>query len=476
MGAAIYSSTTDGGPVRSPRPLGTGPNHLGERLSPDQWRVIATSWALVGTVAVSELVGVLPSGIAPIFGLAIAAMFGLAFLFRFWPTLIALLVLRPTLDVFKDPESGGGIDVTLLVGFIFLGAATVWLVARAADGTLRRPTAPTLTFAAFALAGGVASLGAMAPVVALQSTVKLVSAVLMLAVLEQVLRDNPRRLPTVVTAAVWSLALPAFGGVYQYLKGPEQGDWVNLGRVSSTFVHPNAFATYLMFIGLFAIAVRTAATPKIRFAAGVAGLIAVPLLYVTLARSAAAGLVVGLVIIAWQKNRRLLWLVPVGLAVVLALPTTRERLADLTKEDDVTLRGNANSLSWRLEYWDDVAPMFLDSPIIGIGPAMVSETHPDHFEPHNTILQSVVEFGVLGSALFASFFVTSIAALRRAWRRGNSPLVKAVALGGMAMVGGYLTQAPVENVMFQVVLWWYLVIPIATASIVTASDRLTESS
>ena len=40
---------------------------------------------------------------------------------------------------------------------------------------------------------------------------------------------------------------------------------------------------------------------------------------------------------------------------------------------------------------------------------------------------------------------------------------------GMAMIAGYLVQAPVENVMFQVVLWWYLVIPVAAAAIVTPS-------
>ncbi len=474
MGAAI-SPPTGAVTPRPPRSrIPSRPGGSSGALSALQWKTIGVAWVLTAVGAAAELSGAVPAAAAPLVGVVIAATFALSFLHRFWPTLVALLVLRPTLDVFKDPEVSGGLDVTQLVGFVFMGAATVWLVARIASGTFRRPATPTIAFAAFAAAAAVATLGAEAPLVAVQSAVKVVSAVLMLAVLEQALGDEPGRLRTVVTAALWSVVIPLVGGLYQYIRGPELGDWVDLGRISSTFIHPNALATYLMFIGLLALAVRPAFDGATRLAVTAAGIATLPLLYLTLARSAWAGVIVGLIVIAWNVNRRLLWLLPLGLVVMLALPTTRARLADLTKEDDATQRGNANSLSWRVEYWGDVAPMFLESPVIGVGPDMVRETHPDHFEPHNTLLQSLVEFGIMGCAAFVWFFIAAIGALRTAWNRGTTLLSRRVGLAGLAMVAGYLTQSPVENLVFQLVLWWYLVIPIAAATVVTSAGSAHE--
>jgi O-antigen ligase len=143
-------------------------------------------------------------------------------------------------------------------------------------------------------------------------------------------------------------------------------------------------------------------------------------------RSAWAGALAGLAVVAALRAPRLLWLVAAGAAAVLLLRpaavTSRLTVGDDSSRD-------------RYYMWQAGIDMVLDKPVFGQGPGMIlaaypryrwpEATHPMQPHLHDNLLQVAAERGLPGLAFFlwwvAAAFAAALGEARRAASPGGGP-------------------------------------------------------
>ncbi|HVE45825.1 MAG TPA: O-antigen ligase family protein [Acidimicrobiales bacterium] len=386
---------------------------------------------------------------------------------RFWAAVVIVFASRPGLDYFKSGEAALPAEPSTVLGMVILCASAVWLYRRWRSGLPIVSSRSSLAFVALAGVCVLSSVTSDAPTVSFQAALRVVSTAVMLIVLEQALRDRPDRLPGLLVATFASMIVPAFTAALQ-LQGnvpevPLYGPALDVGRIQGTFVHPNVFAAYLTMLFPVAVAllphVRRFVRVGIVTVAGASGF----LLFFTYARGAWAAAFVGVMLIGWLQDRRLIWLVIAGTAVVLlAVPSAASRLADLGG-DSGSVIGDPDSLSWRIQYWQDVLPFTSDGPITGIGLNVVERRTAYKLPPHNVFVQAVVETGAAGLLALVAFFLAVTFELRRALRALPAGINRGVVVGAAAAFAAFVVQCSSENLLAQPVVQWYLCVPLAWA-------------
>lgn len=386
---------------------------------------------------------------------AAAAAAGLAALavFRFPTFLLVLFAVRPTLDALKG--SVGGIpDPGVLVGLVFLLAGTAWLLAQHVAGTWHAMSRGSWALLSLVAVLTLGVLGSSHPGVSAQSATKLAAGVLMFVVVEQLAHSRPRLLGPLLVAGAVSLLVPATLGLLQYAGGT--------ARVSGGFVHPNALAEYVVTVGLVAFAVTVGCRGLVRWLAAAVGVTAGVLLVATEARGAWLGFVLGVLIIGFVLDRRVLAVAVLGLiAIVAFVPVVTARFADLGQQRQFG-RGDPNSFAFRERYWGEILPLTLASPVTGIG--LDSVTTERGLQPHSTPVQSLVEGGALGAIALGAVYVFVGADTRRASAKGRTVgLERAVVVAGAACAAAYGLQSLTDNLLTQALQLWFLAVPVGWA-------------
>ena len=427
-----------------------------------------------------------PELLSPITAVAVVAVFGLWFGSSFWPALVGLFMLRTSMDAFKVTSGTNGLDPGSAVGAVFVLAAVLWLLAQRRSGRLQPVSGVVTAICIFALAAILSAPGSRMLSVSLPSALKVVSIALMAVVLDQVFRQSPDRIRTMITAMVTSLLVPTVTSFAQLKKGlPYENLYSGFGRARGTFTHPNPFATYLVTICLLCAALiphvfaRARATKKrgelaVLVTALTAALAA---LYLTYSRGAWIALVIGVAAIGLLQNRNILYAMIAAIMIMLiAVPSTLDRFSDLSKPNEVAVgQGDPNSFAWRVRYWGEILPYWQRSPVTGIGPEMVRNTHPTGFDPHNSFLQALIEMGAVGIGAFLGVLVTIAVSLRRALKRNRAPgLDRAICVAATAMCTAVLVQLPTENILVSAINWWYLLPIVIWASLGTTGVFTTD--
>lgn len=439
--------------------------------------VVAIGAALIGFGASYAVSRAIESGSAAFgFGAAMGLIVLLAALatWRFEWFVLALLAGRPLLDSFTEPETTARasvgatrfpIDPATAIVLLFIGFSLTWVFAQHRAGTWHRSSMTTRALVAFAMIAAIGAPLAWDRAVAVVAVAKIVGGVMMFVVLEQLLTGRPDRARILVIAVFASAIPPLAVGLWQMFMGVEVPVEPTLtGRIRGTFLHPNTFATYLAFV----IALGLVLLPMLRGAARHAVLAIVGLgcveLIATGGRSAWGGLVVGLVIALRRVATRLLAAVLIAVAVVVvAVPSVSGRIADLNTAEFADAPGN--SVAWRLAYWERLLPLAQSEPLLGIGidgtralpPEMLDR--PDIFAgrpPHNIWVEAVVETGFAGLAALAAVAVCFAADLRRRLRSAAPGFEHHLAAAAIAVGVVALVQSPVENLLIQPIVWWYL--------------------
>lgn len=421
-----------------------------------------------GTVAVVAGLGSLLFGVLAVtagrpvvlvlFAVAALLVLGLACAlaaYRFDLFVVLLLTVRPSLD--RVPFKVGPLDVSSILALLFLVAGTLWLAARARRSPLTF-TPMSVALIAFAGIAALSSLVAASPLSSAIAASKTLSGVLMFLVLERLLREHPERLRSLVTAVLASAVVPCLVALQQFATGTASGtiSGGDLSRIPGTFVHPNPFATYLALVLVLGVAVL----PHVRrrrdqvLVLAVVGLASVSLL-LTYSRGGWLAALVGLAYLLGKRSVVLLLLA--GIAVVTAAafsPPVQARFADIGAPPPVE-GVPANSLEWRVGYWQDVLPLASINPITGIGLEGVQTSTSAGLPPHNAYVQSYVETGVLGLAALLGVVVTGVVTLRRRLRNAAPGLERGLALAAVAMGLGLLAQTLTENLLTQTMALWY---------------------
>lgn len=397
----------------------------------------------------------------------------------FFPVLLVIFAVRASLDHLRSASSTGILSPAAVVGGLLLVSSTVWLYQRRREGRLA-PLSPVakafLTLAAVCIFG---SLTSSTVFNSFNASLRIFSSALVLIVLEQIYRDRPGRIRPLLIAVFLSIIGPGLVGLGQFLGNkpvaPAYGPPLPVGRIEGTFVHPNAFATYLVLILPLAVAMLPHVHRRLhRLALWAVLMAAATLLLFTYARAAWAAAIVAVVIVGVLQDRRIVAAVLTGVAVgLLTIPSIGARLSDLFKSHPYARTANPNSLSWRFAYWSNVLHLVPRSPVTGVGLDVVQRIEPDGLPPHDVYVQALVESGIVGLAAFVNLVVTAVRSLRGGLQRSYDPLGRSVLVAALASSVGFLIQTFTENLYTQAVSQWYVLVPLAWAATVRSSDATT---
>ncbi|MGD9750424.1 MAG: O-antigen ligase family protein [Acidimicrobiia bacterium] len=383
---------------------------------------------------------------------------------RFWFVLVGMFVARASLDALKlgdAAEGSSALDPGVVVGLVFLMAGAGWLLAQKRAGDLRPMSGPTKWFIALAAAGSFSAVGSGDIFSSFSVSLKIWAGALMVAVLEQVYRQNPARVKVILAAGGASLVVPAIVAAQQLASPRQLEAYLEVSRINGTFVHANPFATYLVIIAVVALAVRPHLERWSRVAANVAIAVATALTLFTYARGAWIALILGVIVVGICQDKRLIAaVVAAAVAALLFVPSVSARLSDLGKTEAVG-NGDPNSLAWRIKYWERLLPLTEENPATGIGLDQVLARSPEKLMPHNTFVQSLVETGVLGLVSLLGLITSTAWALRDVIRRLRPGLARGIAVGAAAAGLGWFVQLGSENLLTQAAIFWYLAGPIA---------------
>lgn len=440
--------------------------HRGPHPPAEMPSSVLARWALavlVGSLAVSFAVAVLQSFGANIVALVVAALVGVtvgvAAVVRFETFVLMLIAARSALDAFgQGGLDGGAVDPAAAVGAVFVTTSGLWLLMRYAVGDWVKPSPPTKALLALGAASVASAAFSPMRVAAAEGASRVLSGVLMFAVVEQLLarsKDPYRFIGALFAAAVIPMAV----GYGQLITGTGASLRTEAGRVYGTFAHPNVFASFLVTVMLLALALALGDRGRFRRLAVLVLLCAGPLLLFTYTRAAWLALVAGALYLGFRLDRRVLWALALVVATVVAVaPSIVERVTDVTTTEEVHHDAPTNSLEWRMQYWGEVLPLAADAPLTGVGVDVTHRLTATELPPHNTFVQAYVETGIFGAAALVAVVVTFAAHLRRRLRQATTDLELLAAVAAISVAIAALMAAPSQNLLSRTSGYWYLAV------------------
>ena len=253
-----------------------------------------------------------------------------------------------------------------------------------------------------------------------------------------------RRMFTVLLVSACGSALY---GIAIFILGMGDG---TLGRTSGSFSNAMTFGGVMLLLCslLFALATSREVRGRLRIAAVIAAVITALALFFSFTRSSWLGMLVSALIVLVIQRRRLLPIFIAGIAItVLILPARyRDRFTSIV---DLDYRTNIH----RLEMIEGGWRIFMEHPIIGVGPIDLSELYEKHKPPeaefvfghlHNNILNIAVTLGLLGLAAFVYLFVSIFRLMAGNLELDLPPPERAWVVGSISAVAGFLVNGLFE--------------------------------
>ena len=397
---------------------------------------------------------------------------------RFATFVVAILVIRASVDWTKAPTQIGeptrsGMMTTGLA-VLFIVAALAWLLVQYKAGRLARPALLSVVWVAFLAVTVVSAVTSQRPLDSLVETGRIAAAVAMLLVLDQLLRSGTYVRP-VLAACFASALVPIAVAAHQALTTGVAAASDGTGRVYGTFAHPNAFGFYLTILIVMGVALLPHLTGGVRPPLVLFVWSAAVMIVLTYSRGSWVALLLGLVVVALLQAPRLVLLI-LGIAVVVALtvPSVTARVLDLRSEQNIA-GVEGDSLQWRFTYWRTIAGLADERPLFGIGPRMTQYVTDQAKVPHNDFLRAYVETGIVGLSAYAAVVLALIHTARGALARAAPGFERGVAVGFVGCVVSFIVFSVAENLISQVVVLWYFAAFAAAAISVTHSSARSQA-
>ena len=336
---------------------------------------------------------------------------------------------------------GIALPLSIAVSQIFLAVLVVLWLAAGAPYAVRPPAPaffrPLAAYAAWTLLASV-------PFSPAPATSLVESREVLLFLVVPVVHDlaHGARARTVVSTVLAAGAAAAAIGIVQY----GFFDHDHLGRrPQGSMGHYMTYAGVLMLLAGTALARLLFETRDRAWALAALAAPAVALV-VTLTRSAWTGAAIGAGLLLVLRDRRLLALAPVAVALFMALapPQVVDRVYSTFDLDDPTNRD-------RLAMVVAGAGMVRDHPLTGVGPGLVETAYADYRPEdavnetnphlHNVPLQIAAERGLPALAWWGWFIVAAATDLAR---RLRDPASRTLAAGGLASLAAMLAAGMFE--------------------------------
>ncbi len=402
-------------------------------------KTLLATWITLGGILGGILIG-LGVAIKPLYVgvLLIAVPLMILFFSNFEKTVLGLLILRSSLDIFSAQQ----VPAVFAVGIV--GLTILYVIIQLLT---KQPIQTDEFWWFFVLWIALQSLWLILLIVGglgLDSTYFGVSfrewfrlfSWLMVYLLIMQLRDkiHPSK---VVDVLFLSLILPLTAGFLQVLlpasllpsflvpKGNVFFDIEGASRINGTFGHPNTFSSFLLlFIGLtcWKLEEKKMSLPWL--------LLLGVLIFFMAATKAIVGLVMtGVFIMAYISPKLSLTKLIGGILLVTIIVTLyistdfgRERLMslydtpilnpDIDISKAILLKPQGNSFNWRIAQWTHLLRAWQDAPLLGYGLNTATYIGPLQAYAHNDYIRSLVEGGLLG--FFAFIFLLKIYLFRLA--------------------------------------------------------------
>ena len=242
--------------------------------------------------------------------------------------------------------------------------------------------------------------------------------------------------PSAARVTVWLIsaaaASEALVGLGQFVtgSGPESFAIGPFIRAYGNFEQPNALAGYLGLAFPFALIVALQRS-RAQLLGLVGAIIILAAIGASLSRGAWLGIALGLVAmgLAWDRSGRR-WVLPGVAAIMVILLLARAGLAPeaLTARLAVFFENfwvfdvrtvDTTPANWslveRMAHWQAGWAIAVDNPVVGIGPGNWDKVYEDYYLPgwreslghaHNYYLNTLVELGAIGLAIFMVFVAT----------------------------------------------------------------------
>ena len=231
-------------------------------------------------------------------------------------------------------------------------------------------------------------------------------------------------------------------------------------RVAGPLGGPQETAGFLLVALAFALARWSLRdTERHRGATVAAALVIASGILITLTRAATLGLVIMLLVWALQRQSRVVsgaalrmrLTTVLALFVLIAVPVLGAQTLATRLSDINPTQSGQSFAQGRAAIWDEEVKLLRDS-----GPARLVIGHGAHasyvevvdpyggpkrrYSPHNVILWSLVELGLVGLAVYATFVLGSCAMFARATRQRRFEFGGKVAAIGLALTLAYVAQ------------------------------------
>lgn len=375
-------------------------NKAKSNLKSGEWR--GYLFLLAALAAIAFFLNYLPN---PLITVSVVVALVLLVLFFLYPRqmIIFLLLIRSSLDITKNYFSvylfsglqltaANGVSLLLILGgFYYLLANRVSL--------LRIPLAkPIIVFLLFSVLNMLMTEDLDA---GLEELLRFISMFVIYLTVWDLFRTR-KRVHHLVNAVLISSLLPLGFGIYQAVLN--RGQFITgFVRVYGTFVHPNPFAFYLIII--LALTVNLYLNhppPRVRRRLSLLTLVGVVCLLLTFTRTAWFGFLLILLMAAFFRDRRLIWVFLLLMAAFSFLAPIRSRFYDLTT--------SFNSMAYRFYIWRGGLEQMTAIPILGRGLGSFELMDKFGDPAHNDYLRVLFELGIAG---LVAYLVLIVAVLKR---------------------------------------------------------------
>ena len=261
-------------------------------------------------------------------------------------------------------------------------------------------------------------------------------------------------------------------GIYQYFAGVPMGSgWVDTTqnpdltvRVFGTFENPNLFAEYLIMIfpilyGKLMYCGKV--SKKIMF--GFLGMLMFAALLMTASRAGWLGFMFGLVVFVLVLNFKIIF--PMGILGLLSLPFMPDSIMHRIK----TIGSLSDSSNYyRYSLWKSTAAIIKDFWESGIGlgylsfravtPYYIKNMAPYH--THNTYLQVLVEFGVIGFILFLLFCLKVFTKGVKTFKHAKDKYIRIFSIAMISSFSSVMLHGIAENIFFNpkiIIMFWFII-------------------
>lgn len=359
-------------------------------------------------------------------------------------------------------------DPSVILGLLLLALGTLWLLNRRVKLGAAFPVSRLgMAFMAFTAVAAVGIVLSPDPGNALIEWSRIANIAVVFLVVEQFAARGAGLVRFVVAIALAVIA-PAIAAVWQLATGSGLYVAGGFSRITGTFVHSNPMAYFAVIVWLLMAALYPVTRRAARLA--VVGVFAITsaLILLSFTRSAWLVAVIGLLILLFRRRAHVALGICCGLVLLGAVSSPiQSRFADLDTASAISGKP-ANSLSWRVEYWQQSLRLAKPSPIAGVGLRTVSKTTTAAKQPHNDVVRAYVELGIPGLVSYLVLLVLmvwhSLSAALDAARRRLGGTERAVTEAALVVAVAVVVLSLVANLMSQVVVMMYAVTVLGLSS------------